>query len=33
MIVEQNIDLFKISTMRTHNIGAIMYTPKKATKS
>lgn len=28
MIIEQNIDLFKFSTMRTHSIGSIMYTPE-----
>lgn len=28
MIIDQNINLFKFSTMRTHSIGAIMYTPE-----
>ena len=27
MKVEKNIDLYKYSTMRTHSIGAVMYTP------
>lgn len=30
MKIERNIDLFKYSTMRTHSIGAIMYTPENA---
>lgn len=28
MIIEKEIDLYKYSTMRTHSIGAIMYTPQ-----
>ena len=28
MIVEKDIDLYKYSTMRTHSIGAAMYTPE-----
>lgn len=28
MIVEKDIDLYKYSTMRTHSIGAVMYTPE-----
>jgi len=28
MRIEKNIDLYKCSTMRTHSIGAIMYTPE-----
>ena len=28
MIVEQNIDLLKFSSMRTHSIASVMYTPE-----
>lgn len=27
MIIDENIDLFKFSTMRTHSIASVMYTP------
>lgn len=28
MKIEKNIDLYKYSTMRTHSLGSIMYTPE-----
>ena len=29
MKIEKKIDLFKYSTMRTHSVGTLMYTPER----